>query len=103
TGVQTCALPISAASVAGKAGRGTRRFAHQLIEANLTHFIASNAHNKKKGFYMDQAYDRVKKTHGNVMVYQLMENSEALAAGKGIHAEAPERIKAKRLWDAFKG
>src|SRR5690625_2334751 len=94
---------VAAASVAGKAGRGTRRFAYQLIEANLTHFIASNAHNKKKGFYMDLAYDRVKKTHGNVMVYQLMENSEALAVGKAIYAEAPKRIKTNRLWDAFKG
>ena len=36
---------VTAASMAGDFGKKIKKFSHQLIEANLTHFIASDAHN----------------------------------------------------------
>src|SRR5690625_4311909 len=36
---------ITAGSLIGKFGKSIQRFTQQLIEANLTHFIASDAHN----------------------------------------------------------
>ncbi|WP_088052506.1 tyrosine-protein phosphatase [Virgibacillus dakarensis] len=90
---------ITAASVVGKNGGKVQKFTNQLVEANLTHFVASDAHNvKKRGFYMQDAFEQIKKQFGNMMQYQFMENSEALIVGKPIHADEPERIKAKKLW-----
>src|SRR5699024_206620 len=44
---------ITAGSLVGKFGKNIQKFTHQLIEANLTHFIASDAHNTTtRSFWM---------------------------------------------------
>ncbi|UJL45825.1 tyrosine protein phosphatase [Virgibacillus sp. NKC19-16] len=94
---------ISASSLIGKAGRKIQRFSHQLLETNQVHFMGSDAHNnKRRGFYLRQAYSEVRKSHGNTLEYQLMENSEALLIGNKIQMDAPERISLKKKWGLFK-
>lgn len=93
---------ITAGSVVGRGGKKVQRFADQLLASNLTHFIASDAHNvKKRGFYMQDAYQAITKTYGQSLAYQLMENSELLVIGQTIHRDAPERISTKRKWGLF--
>src|SRR5699024_5258664 len=51
---------VTAGSILGKFGKDIQEFSEQLIEANLTHFIASDAHNTtSRGFYLNEAYGYV--------------------------------------------
>ncbi|TFJ93060.1 tyrosine-protein phosphatase [Lentibacillus salicampi] len=90
---------ITAGSLIGNAGKKIQRFAEQMIETNLTHFIASDAHNvRKRGFYMRDALRYLKKNYGNPAAYQFTENSELLLLGQMVNREPPERIKRKKKW-----
>lgn len=93
---------ITAASMLGHIGKKSQRFANQIVEANLTHFMASDAHNfKKRGFYMREAIRYLKKNYGNQTAFQFMENSELMVLGQTINKEPPERIKPKKKWGIF--
>jgi len=61
---------ITAASLTGKFGKNIQKFTNQIINANLTHFIASDAHNtKSRGFYLEEALDELSNQYGNDMLY----------------------------------
>ncbi|MEC5423412.1 tyrosine protein phosphatase [Virgibacillus sp. C22-A2] len=93
---------VTAASLMGVIGKKVQQFSHQLLAANLTHFVASDSHDlKKRGFYMREAYRDIKKNYGNAVAFQLMENSELLVSGQAIQKDPPERIVAKKKWGIF--
>jgi protein-tyrosine phosphatase len=90
---------ITAASLAGKFGKKIKKFSIDMIESNLVHFVASDAHNvKNRDFQMVEAYKVVEKEFGSDIKYMLMENAELLAEGQTIMKEIPERIKKKKLF-----
>ncbi|CAG9621390.1 tyrosine-protein phosphatase [Sutcliffiella rhizosphaerae] len=90
---------VTAASVVGKFGKKIKKFAIDMIEANLTHFVASDAHNlKNRSFQMSEAYKIIEKECGSDATYLLMENAELLVEGSMIIKEIPERIKKKKLF-----
>ncbi|CAM4162087.1 tyrosine-protein phosphatase [Lederbergia lenta] len=89
---------ITAASFTGYHGKKAQRFTSHLIESNLTHFIASDAHDRnKRGFKMGEAYELVKKKYGTDSLNYFMDNAKLILEGKDIHREAPQRIKKKIL------
>ncbi|HZG73599.1 MAG TPA: CpsB/CapC family capsule biosynthesis tyrosine phosphatase [Chondromyces sp.] len=91
------ATQVTAASLAGKFGKKIQKFTQQLIEANLTHFIASDAHNvTNRAFNMEEAMRILHKQYGNDMAYYFIENAELLAAGKHIYKEPPQRVAKKK-------
>jgi protein-tyrosine phosphatase len=93
---------LTAASVAGYFGKKIKKFALQTIEANLAHFIASDAHNTtNRGFHMREAYDVIEKEFGTGAVYFFCENAELLVAGKAVYRNQPERIKKKKFLGLF--
>ncbi|WP_226580888.1 tyrosine-protein phosphatase [Halobacillus litoralis] len=93
---------ISAASLMNKHGRSTQKFALQLIEHNLAHVIASNAYDhRKKGFFLPQAYEKVKKVYGSEVMYQFMENAHVILNNEMVYADPPERIKSKKKLGIF--
>jgi protein-tyrosine phosphatase len=93
---------VTASSVTGHFGKTIKKFTHQLLEANLTHFIASDAHNTtSRGFKMDEAYTTIEKAFGIDFVYMLRENAELVLAGKSVYKESPERIKRKKILGLF--
>ncbi|WP_043931174.1 tyrosine-protein phosphatase [Bacillus sp. EB01] len=93
---------ITSASAAGKFGKKIRKFTLQLIEANLTHFLASDAHNTtSRGFVMGEAYNTIQSEYGMDMVYLLKENAELLLEGKQVIREIPEMIKQKKFLGLF--
>ncbi|MFB3170032.1 CpsB/CapC family capsule biosynthesis tyrosine phosphatase [Neobacillus sp. 179-C4.2 HS] len=93
---------ITAASVSGDFGKKIKNFSLQLVEANLTHFIASDAHNvNKRSFKMREAFGVIEKKYGIDMVYYFDENAALLIDGKHVYKEDPERIKRKKLFNLF--
>src|SRR5699024_11200404 len=56
---------ITAGSLLGQFGKQMEQYSHQLIEANLPHFIASDAHDTvNRHFNMQEAYSMVQKEYG---------------------------------------
>ncbi|MFD1020164.1 tyrosine-protein phosphatase [Thalassobacillus hwangdonensis] len=93
---------VTAASVAGKFGKNIQKFSHQLIENNLVHLVASDAHNtKRRGFYMKEAFDEIRKKHGTGMVYQLSENAHFVINGEVVSTDIPARVKTKKILGIF--
>jgi protein-tyrosine phosphatase len=93
---------ITAASICGDFGKKIRNFSLQLIEANQTHFIASDAHNiTNRSFKMSEAFDLIEKKYGINAVFILKENAELLIKGKYAYKEDPEHVKKKKLFNLF--
>ncbi|MBY0145129.1 tyrosine-protein phosphatase [Neobacillus niacini] len=93
---------VTAASISGDFGKKIKNFSLQLIEANLTHFIASDAHNTtKRTFKMREAFGVIEKKYGIDTVYYFDENAALLIGGKNVYKEDPERIKRKRIFILF--
>ncbi|MGM7702973.1 tyrosine-protein phosphatase [Pseudalkalibacillus sp. Hm43] len=89
---------VTASSVIGKFGKSIRKFSYQLIEHNLTHFVASDAHNTtSRGFNLRPAYEEIEKKFGISQRYMMMENAELLIQGETIHLESPLQIKKRFL------
>ncbi|MEB6548875.1 tyrosine protein phosphatase [Heyndrickxia sporothermodurans] len=96
------ATQITAASLTGHFGKKIKKFTEQLIEANLTHFIASDAHNvTNRSFKMNEALDVIEQKYGVNSVYYFTENADLLVDGKHIIRDVPEPIKTKKFFGLF--
>ncbi|HLS08318.1 tyrosine-protein phosphatase [Lentibacillus sp.] len=93
---------VTAASLAGKFSKNIQKFSHQLVEANLTHFLASDAHNTTtRSFVMDEAFQELSEQHGNEMTYLFMENAQLLIDGQNVNKDEPQLIKKKKFLGLF--
>lgn len=93
---------LTASSIAGIFGKKIKNFSEQLVEANLVHFIASDAHNLgKRSFYMQQAFDHLDTRYGTDMVYFFQENAELLVEGSNIFKDVPAKVKKKKFLGFF--
>ncbi|UOQ50318.1 tyrosine protein phosphatase [Gracilibacillus caseinilyticus] len=93
---------LTAASIAGKFGKKIKKLSLQLIEANLTHFIASDAHNTRtRGFVMHDAHTVIKDEFGTDVLYWLMENAQYMVNGEHVIGEVPERVKKRKILGIF--
>ena len=101
--VQNGALAqVTAGSVCGDFGKKIKSFSLQLIEANLTHFIASDAHNtRNRTFRLREAFDLIYDKYGNEMVYLFEDNAALVIEGSNVYKEVPERIKKKKFFKIF--
>ena len=92
----------TAGSITGYFGKKIKKFSQQLIEANLTHFIASDAHNvHNRTFKMVEAFETVEKTYGIDTVYLFKENAELLLQGKNVYKEMPQQVQRKKFLGLF--
>lgn len=93
---------VTAASLAGKFSKNIQKFSHQLVESNLTHFLASDAHNTTtRGFVMNEAFHELREQHGNEAFYTFLENSQLLVDGLNVNRDEPEMIKKKKFLGLF--
>ncbi|MEK5427763.1 tyrosine-protein phosphatase [Cytobacillus sp. FSL R7-0680] len=93
---------VTAGSLVGHFGKNVKKFTQQIIEANLTHFIASDAHNTTtRPFHFNKAIDTLDKLYGTDIVYLFTENAELLLNGENVMKEMPEKIKRKRVFGLF--
>ncbi|WML28506.1 CpsB/CapC family capsule biosynthesis tyrosine phosphatase [Neobacillus sp. OS1-33] len=93
---------VTASSLCGYFGKKIKGFSMQLIEANLTHFIASDAHNiVNRSFKMEEAFNIIDSKFGTDYVYLFQENPQLLIAGKNVIKEMPVLIKRKKKFLLF--
>jgi protein-tyrosine phosphatase len=93
---------VTASSICGYFGKKVRDFSFQLIEANLTHFVASDAHNThNRAFKVAESIDVIETKYGYDMVSFFTENAELLIKDQNIYKEAPEQIKKKKFLGIF--
>ncbi|MCM3068375.1 tyrosine protein phosphatase [Priestia flexa] len=93
---------LTAGSLTGHFGKKVQKFSMQLIEANSTHFIASDAHNTStRSFRMRESISKVHKEFGSQVVYYFQENAELLVQGQSVYRQEPSKIKHKKFLGLF--
>ncbi|MFV8826390.1 tyrosine-protein phosphatase [Alkalihalobacterium sp. APHAB7] len=93
---------ITASSLTGHFGKKIKRFTEDLIDFNLTHFLASDAHGlSKRPFRMREAFAELEKNFGTDMVYKFQESADLVVNGLHVAVEPPERIKKKKFLGIF--
>lgn len=93
---------ITSGSLIGKFGKEIQKVSHQLIQANLTHFIASDAHNTTtRAFWMKDAFDEVKDTYGIDLYYFFLENSQLMVDQMNVNRLEPMMVKRKKFLGLF--
>lgn len=93
---------LTAGSIAGRFGKKIKKFSIQLIEANLAHFIASDAHNiKTRPFAMQEAFKVISSEFGTSYMYWFMENSQSILNGELVVGDIPEKVSTKKFLGIF--
>lgn len=93
---------VTAASLIGNFGKKAERFSEQIIDANLVHFIASDAHNTtNRKFHLKDAYEKINSLFGASMQYMLMENAHLLIDNANVNREEPTRVRQKKFFGLF--
>ncbi|MGG0333743.1 CpsB/CapC family capsule biosynthesis tyrosine phosphatase [Priestia aryabhattai] len=95
-------VQLSAQSVLGGNGGKSKKAAYQFIDHGLAHVIASGVNRENYQQYgLQKAYSAVSKKYGNSKLYHFMENAEAIASGKAVYKQEPERIKKTKFLGIF--
>jgi protein-tyrosine phosphatase len=93
---------ITASSVVGNFGKKIMNFSHELLKANMAHFIASDAHNTtNRGFHLTRALEMIQKQFGVETRYYLQENAELVMKGESIYIDQPLHIRKKKFLGIF--
>lgn len=93
---QGCALQVTAQSLLGRFGREARAFAIELLERNLVHFVASDAHDPEdRTPRLDEAWRWLARRFGTEHARILLEeNPRAALTGGGLRTpSAPQKRK----------
>ena len=93
---------LTTSSLLGYFGKEVQKLSHQLIEANLVHTIATDAHNiTDRSFNMSQAYDEIIKKYGVSYASYFTENARLIIEGKPIYGEQPQPVEKKKFFGIF--
>lgn len=89
---------LTSGSIIGLFGKKVKAFSEKIIEHNLAHFIATDAHNvHSRGFTLQEAYEKITKKYGMNRTFYFRENTELLMLGRSLYIEQPIPIKKKFL------
>ncbi|WP_208560075.1 tyrosine-protein phosphatase [Marinilactibacillus kalidii] len=93
---------LTAASYTGGFGKEIKKFSKQLIEANLVHFIASDAHNTtNRAFHMQEAHDNFIKDYGRHKWHEFHQTTKDLINGDVIIPPTPTSVEKKKFFGLF--
>ncbi|MCM3225249.1 tyrosine-protein phosphatase [Terribacillus saccharophilus] len=93
---------LTAASLCGRFGKRIKNLSENLIEANLVHFVASDAHNTtNRNITMDEAFNKIEDSFGRSVAYNYIENAELLIDDQMIIKDMPTKIKKKKFLGIF--
>lgn len=93
---------VTASSVTGHFGKKIQKLTFQMMENNLTHFIASDAHNvTSRAFKMKQAFEIVEKRYGESLARYYKNNAEAVLSNEEIYPEPPNQVRNKKFLGLF--
>ncbi|PHD75790.1 tyrosine protein phosphatase [Bacillus sp. AFS043905] len=89
---------LTSGSIIGLFGKNIKSFSKKIIENNLAHFIATDAHNiGSRGFTLQQAYKTITKVYGIDRTFYFKENAEQLLKDQSPAVEKPIPFKKKIL------
>lgn len=89
---------ITSGSIIGNFGKSIQSFSNKIIQHNLAHLIATDAHNiGSRGFTLQQAYETISKVHGVERTFHFKENAEQLLKDQSPAVEKPVPFKKKIL------
>lgn len=84
---------VTAGVVIGKLGEYNKQIAHLMIEHNMIHFVASDAHNvTTRDFFMKEAYAHIEATFGEAVVQKLDDNAKKVLNGENIRYSSPKEV-----------
>src|SRR5699024_7950269 len=90
---------VTTNSLLGRFGKNITQFSRDIIEHNLAHFIASDAHNTtSRPVNLMKAYDFLKKEFGIETYYMFLENAEYLIKDEIVNRIEPQRIRRRRFF-----
>ncbi|MGG4491334.1 tyrosine-protein phosphatase [Metabacillus idriensis] len=93
---------ITSSSLTGHFGKNIKKFTLQLVEAQLTHFLASDVHSlKNRPFRLADGYVVLNKEFGTQAEYMFKENAELLVQNLAAYRMDPTRIKKKKFLGIF--
>ncbi|OJF91865.1 tyrosine-protein phosphatase [Alkalibacterium sp. 20] len=94
---------LTAASYTGGFGKKIEKLSKQLIEANLVHFIASDAHNTtNRSFHMKEAYALLAEDYGRSKRHEFHQTTKELLNGDTVIAPDTHTIKQSFITKWFK-
>ncbi|MGG0413143.1 tyrosine-protein phosphatase [Peribacillus simplex] len=89
---------LTSGSIIGIFGKSIQSFSKKIIEHNLAHFIATDAHNiGSRGFTLQQAYETITKAYGIERTFYFKENAEQILKDQSPAVEKPLPFKKKIL------
>ncbi|OVE34096.1 tyrosine protein phosphatase [Priestia aryabhattai] len=93
---------VTASSLTGRFGKKIKKFTLNLIEANLTHMIASDAHNiSNRDFCMQEASEIIISKYGEETLTLFQNNASLVLDGKTCYRDMPLEIKKKKILGVF--
>ncbi|MBB5887989.1 tyrosine-protein phosphatase [Lactovum miscens] len=93
---------ITASSVTGHFGRKIQKLTYQIVENNLAHFIASDAHNvTSRSFKMKEALKIIGDEFGFELSEYYKNNSKQVIIDGQIYPDKPSKIKNKKILGLF--
>ena len=93
---------VTASSVSGYFGKKVQKFSLQLIEANLAHCIASDAHDTAaRPSHLPEAFQKVEKEFGPDYASLFQENARLIVEGKMIYREDPQPVRRRKIFGLF--
>lgn len=97
------AMPqVTASSLTGRLSKKIKKFSIDLIQANLTHMIVSNAHNVSgRSFHMHEASEFIASECRMDPLYMFYENTESIINGYACIKDTLEKIKKKKFLGIF--
>lgn len=90
---------LTAASVAGLFGKEVQKLCRQLVEHQLVHLIASDAHGPgKRGVHIAEAYEVLRAWTDDETAESFLQNAAAVVEGRDIYVPEPQKIVKRRLF-----
>ncbi|MCF7616345.1 MULTISPECIES: tyrosine-protein phosphatase [Bacillus subtilis group] len=87
-------VQVTCSSLAGRFGRNIKKLARRFIEADLVHFIASDAHNLTTRSFL---FDELENEYGPDLLSMFIENAGLLLKNRDIPKKPPLPLKRKKL------
>lgn len=93
---------LTAGSYVGSFGKKIQKLSKQLLEANLVHFIASDAHNTTtRNFYMEEAYQQLEQDFNLKKIEEFQQITKDLINGELIIPHTPKKVKQTKFLGLF--
>lgn len=93
---------ITALSITGHFGKKIQKLSFKMIENQLTHFVASDAHNvSSRAFKMKGAFEMIEDSYGSGVSRMFQNNAESVILNGSFYQEKPTNIKTKKFLGLF--